>query len=176
MRKTTILLFIICLSLSGCRTLKNSEKDYKEQETARHIVEKEVQEEEKVSTNTKQEKETKTTEISEKTEFFPPTAENPQGGAPKIVERKIYLTDETVLSETIEKYERMLTEKDAIIENLKKIIDSQESQVITNDSRPVQGNEWLWVGIAFFFVVVICALGYIFIRKIKKKYTKFLNQ
>jgi hypothetical protein len=156
--------------------LKNSEKDYREQEAVERVVEKEMQEEEKVTTNTKQEKKTNTAEISEKTEFFPPTAENPQGGAPKTIERNIYLTNEKVLNEIIESYERMLTEIDAIIEALRRDINSRESQVITNDSRPVQGNEWLWVGIAFFIVVVICTLGYIFIRKIKKKYTKFLNQ
>ena len=154
--------------MSGCRTLKNSEKDYKEQEAVERIVDKEVKEEEKASTNTKQETETKTAEISEKTEFYPPTAENPQGGVPKIVERKIYLTDEKVLNETIENYERQLSEKDSIIEDLKKDIASQESTKIENDSRPVQDEEWLWIGLAFFLVVAL-SIFIVYLYKKKRK-------
>ncbi|MDR1090099.1 MAG: hypothetical protein LBL79_03410 [Prevotella sp.] len=168
MKKAVLLLFIICLSLSGCRTLKDSQKDYKEREAVERVAEKEVLEEEKAIINTKQETETTTAGISEKTEFYPPTTENPQGGAPKVIERKIYLTDETVLNETSKNYERLLTEKDAIIEDLKRTVDYRESQVITNDSRPVQGNEWLWIGIAFFIVAAVCILGYCLYRKKKR--------
>ena len=159
-----LLVFVLCLS--GCRTSKNIDSAYKEQGNYSQTTETNIQEEGKATVAQKEEKETKTTSMSEKAEYFPPTPENPAGGAPKVIERTFYLTDEKAINAVTSSYEKQLTEKGVVIENLEKKIEELESQDIKSDSRPVQGSEWLWVGISFFIALAICILVcYIYVKK-----------
>jgi ribosomal protein S9 len=182
MKKITFILILVFFSVSGCRTSKNTaENTYKETEQENRIEAVEKQEEEKAVAHTKGELEKETKENSEKTtssieqttDFFEPTVENPQGGVPKSVTTKIYITNEKATKEAIEKaiveteekYENLLTEKDLMIENKDKEIESLKTEVSEKDSRLIQKSEWMWIGLglAFFFAVmsVICSISFI---------------
>jgi PBP1b-binding outer membrane lipoprotein LpoB len=180
--KKIIFILILVFLMSGCRTSKNTvENTYKKTEQANLIETVEKQEEEKAVAHTKEELEKETKENSEKTtssieqttDFFEPTVENPQGGVPKSVTTKIYVTNEKAAREAIEKaiveteekYENLLTEKDLTIENKDKEIELLKTEVSEKDSRLIQKSEWMWIGLglAFFFAVmsVICSISFI---------------
>jgi hypothetical protein len=165
MRKTTAFTLSVFLLFSGCRTAKTGEKNYLETEAVEYAEGNESLEEERTTVETKTEVETKTAEIYEKTKFYPPSVENPKGGTVEYVERKIYLTDEKLLNETVSNYEKRLAEKDSVIASLKKDINLYKSVKVENDSRPVQGMEWLWTGIALLTVVVAILSGLYFYYK-----------
>jgi hypothetical protein len=175
MRKAVLFLVLI-LCLSGCRTSKNINSDYKEQETSSQSIETSKNEEEKAEWVQKEERETITVGASEKIEFFPPTQENPAGGSPKTIEWTFYTTGEKTVNEITTSYEKKLSEKDVVIENLKREIAALELKTVESDSRPIQKSEWLWVGISFFIVLAICGLVFYLCKKKKTVMEKIIKK
>ncbi|NDV63907.1 hypothetical protein [Bacteroides sp. 224] len=183
MKKTVILLFLVCLSLSGCRTLKNNETSYNEVENTIQETESDKHEEEFLTKNTTEETEKSTREETEKTEaliehttdFYEPTLESPKGGAPKSTTTKIYVTNEKALKEaqekaikeTEEKYEKLLSEKNKIIESKDKEIELLESSISEKDSRLIQKTEWFWVSLAFSTVLILAFIIMCSYKKLK---------
>jgi hypothetical protein len=166
--KGTTLFICAFLLLSGCKASRNMERTYNESEGSAQETETEKRESEESTGISITGKETKTAEVSETTEFFPPTLENPSGGAPKTSTRKIYVTDDKATNILIEEHKKEIYEKDKIISELQKKIESLELEKTESDSRPIQGGEWVWAGISFCIVAAIVCLA---IYVCKKKNT-----
>lgn len=182
MKTKLFILLLIGIIFSGCRTSKEigenfsgTEKTESFQETEKEETqsgEKNVREE--ADHNVREETEKRTATSEKTTEYFPPTADNPQGGVKKSETEKIYITDEKAVTESVEKavketkekYEKLLIEKDVRISLLEKELETLKTEKQENDSRPIQKSEWLWVGLVALIAVII--LIFFIIRKVKK--------